>query len=336
MLARGQLILGAEVESFEERFASYIGVNHCVGVASGTDALTLALEALGVGAQDEVITVALTSAGTAAGIAATGARVRYVDVEPETLGMDPIALAAAIGPRTAAIVPVHLHGTPCCIHQILAIAQQHGLVVVEDCAQAHGASVHGRRVGSFGHAAAFSFYPTKNLGCLGDGGAVVTASPEVAARVRRTREYGWSEDRVSLHWGMNSRLDAIQAAILDLQMQTLDIDNNRRRNCAARYRSLLRDVPVSLPLDTDGSVYHQFCIKVAGRDNLARRMKSLGVGTSVHFPVGLHRQPPFADGSTQLPVTEYLTDRLLSLPIQPEVIEGCLDHVVQCLRDSLE
>lgn len=336
MLARGEFVLGAEVEAFERNFASYIGVNHCVGVASGTDAITLALEALGVGAHDEVITVALTSAGTAAGIAATGARIRYVDVEPLTLGMDPDALAAAIGPRTAAIVPVHLHGTPCRIQKILAIAELHGLMVVEDCAQVHGASVGGRRVGSFGHAAAFSFYPTKNLGCHGDGGGGVTASPEVAAHVRRAREYGWSDERISLHRGMNSRLDEIQAAILNLLLPTLDIDNDRRRDCAARYRSLLRDAPVSLPPGIDGSVYHQFCINVAGRDNLARRMKSLGIGTSVHFPVGLHRQPQFADNSSQLPVTEYLTDRLLSLPIQPEVIEGRLEYVERCLRESLE
>ena len=336
LLASGRLVLGPQVQAFEQNFAAYIGVNHCIGVASGTDALTLALDALGVGAGDEVITVALTSAGTAAGIAATGARIRYVDVEPTTRGMDPAALARAIGPQTAAVVPVHLHGTPCRMAEILGVAEQHGLVVVEDCAQAHGASIDGKRVGSLGHAAAFSFYPTKNLGCLGDGGAVVTNSPEAAARARRARQYGWDDERVSQHWGINSRLDEFHAAILNRLLPDLDAYNERRRRCAAIYRDLLRELPIGLPADLEGSVYHQFGIELADRDIVASRLKATGIGTSIHYPVGLHRQPQFADCAVQLPVTDQLTGRLLSLPIQPEVIEARQEQVAQCLRELLE
>jgi len=336
VLARGQLVLGREVEAFEESFAKFLGVDHCVGAASGTDALTLALNALGVGAGDEVVTVALTSAGTAAGIAATGARIRYVDVEPATRGMDPTALARAIGPRTAAIVPVHLHGTPCRMPEILAVAERHGLVVVEDCAQAHGASIDGKRVGSFGHAAAFSFYPTKNLGCLGDGGAVVTGSPEAAARARRARQYGWDDERISQHWGINSRLDEIQAAILNRLLPDLDAQNNRRRSCAAIYRDLLANLAIGLPSDLDGSVYHQFAIELPDRDGVRGRLRSRGIGTSIHYPVGLHRQLQFAEQTARLPVTDHLADTLLSLPIQPEVVEGRVEQVVECLRVSLE
>ena len=335
VLARGQLVLGPEVAAFEDNFAAYIGVGHCVGVASGTEAITLALDALGVRSGDEVISVALTSAGTAAGISAMGARIRYIDVEPTTRGMDPALLTRAIGPKTRAIVPVHLHGAPCKIREILAIAERHGLAVVEDCAQAHGASIDGRRVGSFGHAAAFSFYPTKNLGCLGDGGAVVTNLPEVAARLKRARQYGWDQNRISRHWGINSRLDEIHAAVLNRLLPDLDAHNDRRRSCAAIYRELLPTLLVKPPPGHDGAVYHQFAIEVDRREDVASRLKSLGIGTSIHYPVGLHHQPQFADETAQLPVTDHLADTLLSLPIQPEVIEGRLEQVAECLRESL-
>jgi dTDP-4-amino-4,6-dideoxygalactose transaminase len=328
VLSGPQLILGERLEEFERRFASYVGVPHCVGVNSGTDAVGLALRACGVGPGDEVITVSMTAVGTGIGILQAGARPRFVDVDPATRCIDPDAIEAAIGPRTAAIVPVHLHGSLADMSGVMAIAERHGLVVVEDCAQAHGASqaATGRRAGSFGTAAAFSFYPTKNLGCAGDGGAVVSRDPEVAERVRSLRSYGWDERRVSVVTGFNSRLDELQAAILLVMLPHLEEGNRERDQIAAEYRRVLERVAdagaLALPAPDAGAVHHQFAIEVDERDRFRAWLQERGVGTSVHYPVGLHQQPAFVEQapSDGLPVTEQLGRCFVSLPIQPEVV----------------
>ena len=327
-LAAPQLILGERLQAFERSFASYVGVPHCVGVNSGTDAVGLALRACGVGPGDEVITASMTAAGTGMGILLAGAEPRFADVDPVTRCIDPDAIEAAVGPLTAAIVPVHLHGRLVEMTRVMEIAGRHALVVVEDCAQAHGATdATGRRAGSFGTAAAFSFYPTKNLGCAGDGGAVVTRDAALAQRLRVLRSYGWEDDRrISAKAGFNSRLDELQAAVLEVMLGHLDEGNRERAGIAGEYREVLQPAAdagaLGLPAPDVGAVHHQFAIEVDERDSLRDWLGKRGVGTGVHYPMGLHEQPAFAatappDG---LPVTERLAARFVSLPIQPEVV----------------
>ena len=325
--AGNSYILGERVERFEQRFASYLGVRHCVGVNSGTDAVGLALRACGVSRGDEVITVSMTAAGTGMGILGADARLRFVDVDPVTRCIDPEAIEACIAPRTAAIVPVHLHGHLADMGHVMAIAERHGLAVVEDCAQAHGAvqETTGRRAGSFGMAAAFSFYPTKNLGCAGDGGAVVTADDGVAQRLRALRSYGWQDERrLSSGLGFNSRLDELQAAVLDVMLHHLDEGNRERAAIAGESRRRLSAAveTITLPPAASGAVHNPCASEVADRDRLRRWLLERGIGTGVHYPVGLHDQPAFADGAppSGLPVTERLAERFTSLPIQPEVV----------------
>jgi dTDP-4-amino-4,6-dideoxygalactose transaminase len=332
----GQFILGGEVSAFEDEFASYLGVGHAVGVSSGTQAITLALQSLGIGAGDEVLTTSLTSAATALGIEAAGARVVFVDVERTSRCIDPAAIEAAIGPATAAIVPVHLHGFPAAMHDIMRIATRHGLAVVEDCAQSHGASIGGRRTGSFGHAAAFSFYPTKPLGAAGDGGAVVTGDPAVAERIRRLGNCGFDNARRCVEPGVNGRLDELQAAILRVQLPTLDAENGRRRALAARYRALLDDERVELPARGDGEIYHQFCVALDRRDAIRRHLSTAHrIQTAVHYSPPVHQHPHFGR-SQSLPVTEDLAARLLSLPIQSDVVAGRSERIASALLESID
>jgi dTDP-4-amino-4,6-dideoxygalactose transaminase len=283
----------------------------------------------------------MTAAGTATGIMRAGAEPRFVDVDPVTRCMDPDAIESGIGPRTRAIVPVHLHGHLADLSRVMPIAERHGLVVVEDCAQAHGAIdlATGRRAGSFGRAAAFSFYPTKNLGCAGDGGAVVSDDREVAQRVRALRSYGWEDDRrISTAVGFNSRLDEVQAAILDVMLDHLDEGNRERALIAAEYRDTLRPVgDVALPPNDDGAAHHQFAIEVDDRDRLRGWLLERGIGTGVHYPVGLHEQPAFAGGAPRegLPVTERLAKRFVSLPIQPEVVGERAGWVAQSVAEGV-
>ena len=342
-LSSGKLVLGERLEAFERRFASYLGVQHCVGVNSGTDAVGLALRACGVGPGDEVITVSMTAAGTGMGILHAGAEPRFVDVDPATRCIDPDSIEAAIGPRTAAIVPVHLHGHLAEIARVTSIAQRHGLVVVEDCAQAHGATDGaGKRAGSFGTAAAFSFYPTKNLGCAGDGGGVVTRDAGVADRLRALRSYGWEDERrLSSSGGFNSRLDELQAAVLDVMLDHLDEGNSERRQIAAEYSRILEPAAaagsITLPPAGPGDVHHQFAIEVDDRDRLREWLLDQGVGTGIHYPVGLHQQPVFADAAPAggLPVTERLGDRFVSLPIQPEVVGDRAGWIARTVADGV-
>ena len=334
VLERGTFILGPEVAAFEAEFAALAGARHAIAVASGTDALRLALMALGVKPGDEVITVAMTFAATALAIEAVGARPVFVDVDPATRCMDPDALAAAIGPATAAIIPVHLHGHPAPMPAMGAIAARHGLAVIEDCAQAHGARLDGRHVGTFGQAAAFSFYPTKNLGALGDAGAVVTDDPALAARLARLRHYGFDAHDRCIETGTNARFDELQAAILRVLLPDLEALNAQRRTLAAQYRARLEGA-VGLPPNGDGSVYHHFAVTIEARDAVRARLATRHkIGSGIHYALGLHQHPHFANGMT-LPVTERLARQLLSLPIQPEVATGQTGRIADALLESI-
>ncbi|MCX7847485.1 MAG: DegT/DnrJ/EryC1/StrS family aminotransferase [bacterium] len=330
----GWYILGPEVEAFESEFARWVGGDACVGVASGTDAITLALRALGIGPGDEVITVAHTAVATVVGIVNAGARPILVDVDERSYTMDVEACARAVTARTRAIVPVHLYGHPANMPALMEIARRHGLRVVEDCAQAHGAVCAGRRVGTWGDCGAFSFYPTKNLGGLGDGGAVVTNDRDVAERVRLLRQYGWKERYVSSEHGTNSRLDELQAAILRLKLRYVDSWNRRRREHAEGYTARLREyVCVPQVREDCEHVYHLYVIRSRRRDALAAWLKAHGVGTAIHYPVPVHKQPAYRHfASMALRVTERIAGEILSLPMFAELTEEEREKVSEAVR----
>ncbi len=337
VLERGNFILGEEVTAFEQEFASYCGVTDAVGVNSGTAALQLALLACGVGPGDEVLTVSHTAVATVAAIELTGARPSLVDIDPCRFTLDPETVSRSVTPRTRAIVPVHLYGCPADMEPLLEIARQHDLVVVEDCAQAHGATYRGQAVGSWGKAAAFSFYPTKNLGAYGDGGAVLTSDPSVAERVRSLRQYGWDERRVSQMKGLNTRLDDLQAAVLRVKSKYLDEWNSRRRDLAHLYNRLLAGSGLTLPPEPANSfpVYHQYVIRVPWRDELRAFLSERGIHTGIHYPVPIHLQPAYADlgyAPGSLPETEKAAQEVLSLPLYPELDESSVEMVCRELQ----
>lgn len=336
VLASGRFVLGPEVAAFEEAFAAFAGARFGAGVASGTDALTLALSALGVGPGDEVITVSMTCAPTATGILRAGAAPVFVDVRDETLTMDPEALEAALSPRTRAVVPVHLYGRPAAMEPIAAFARAHGLRIVEDCAQAHGALRNTRAVGSFGDAAAWSFYPTKNLGALGDGGMVTTDDEALAARLRRLRVYGYETRNDALEPGFNSRLDEVQAALLLRRLVRLPAGNRRRQELAAIYDAgLSRAVRIPPTQGDDRPVHHLYVVRVADRDGLRRRLLERGIGTDVHYPRAVHQQPAFARlPRGPLGVTERAVAEILSLPLYPELTDEEAHRVVEAVREE--
>lgn len=322
VINRGDFILGSEVEAFEEEFAAYCETQHCVGVGSGLDALTLAMKGLGVGPGDEVITAANTFAATALAIRETGATPVLVDHHPETYNLDPQRLSAAITSRTKAIVPVHLYGHPADMDAIQTIADEHELLVIEDACQAHGARYKGRRCGSIGQAAAFGFYPTKNLGAMGDAGAVVTDDDSLAQWLRAARNYGSAVKYRHTVRGVNSRLDSIQAAVLRVKLRYLDEWNSRRRWLAAQYCELLESAGVILPTEHDGSehVYHLFVVRCQWRDVLLRHLHEREIGAEIHYPIPIHRQVAFARGCVvpnSLVNTDAFCDQLLSLPMCP-------------------
>lgn len=337
VLAGGRYILGPEVEAFEAEFAAYVGVRFGVGVASGTDALVLALRAAGVGPGDEVVTVSHTAVATVAAIELAGARPVLVDIEPDYYTLDPARLERAIGPRTRAVVPVHLYGQPAELGPILEVARRYGLRVVEDCAQAHGAVYRGRRVGAWGDLGAFSFYPTKNLGGLGDGGMVVTDDPELAGRLRLLREYGWAERYVSSLPGFNSRLDELQAAVLRVKLRHLEADNRRRAEIAARYDAGLAGTAVRPPKVRPGAthVYHLYVVRSWRREELRAFLAMRGVGTAVHYPVPVHLQPAYRGRvrvAGSLAETERAAREVLSLPIYPELTDREVATVIESIR----
>lgn len=327
VLESGWYILGKEVACFEEEFADYIGVSHAVGVANGTDGIELALRVCGVSYGDIVATVSHTAVATVSAISRAGGTPVFVDIGEDFL-MSSASLAEvlkAMSPcKPKAIIVVHLYGQVADMPAILKLANQHDIKVIEDCAQAHGASLQGRKAGAWGAMGCFSFYPTKNLGALGDGGAVVTSDHELAEHIRALRQYGWRRRYISDEEGVNSRLDELQAAILCLKLKYLDTDNQRRREIAAVYRRDLQDAPISLPdLNTEGEhVYHQFVIQSNHRDLLADRLKVSGVATAIHYPAAVHQQAAYSNKAYShiaLPITEKIIPRILSLPIFPEM-----------------
>lgn len=339
VLAGGRYILGPNVTAFEAEFAAYLGVGHGVGVANGTDALHLAIRACGIGPGDEVVTVAHTAVATVAAIEMAGAVPVLVDVDERSLTLDPALLERAITPRTCAIIPVHLYGHPADLDPILVAARRHGLRVIEDCAQAHGARYAGRRVGSLGDLAAFSFYPTKNLGALGDGGLVATDDAELAGRLRLLRQYGWENRYTSAIAGWNSRLDELQAAILRVKLRYLDEENAARRRAAALYGELLAGTAARLPAERDGAehVYHLYVVRHQARDALLEHLERSGVGALVHYPVPVHRQPAYSGrlaGADSLPRTEAAAREVISLPLYPQLGEADISRVADAVRAS--
>lgn len=316
VIDRGYYILGPEVEAFEAAFACYHGVPHAVGVANGTDAIELTLRAAGIGPGDEVITVAHTAVATVCAVERAGATPVLVDVDETTCTMNPRAAAAAVTPRTRALLPVHLYGRPVDLDALTALAARHHLLLLEDCAQAHGACHRGRLVGTIGHAGAFSFYPTKNLGGLGDGGAVITADAQLAESVRRLRHYGQAAPYHHVRRGVNSRLDEVQAAVLSVKLPHLDACNDERRRLAAIYGESLSALQAQQ--EHAGHVHHLYVVRHARRDQLREVLLQRGIQTLSHYPVPVHRQPAYADlgyrpGS--LPVSERLAAEVLSLPL---------------------
>lgn len=341
VIERGDFVLGQDVEAFEREFADYCEVKHCIGVGSGLDALTLALMGLGIGPGDEVITVANTFIATAIAVRRAGATPVLIDHDPETYTMDPRRIFAAITSRTRAILPVHLYGHAADMDAIRTIADEHGIVVVEDACQAHGARYKGRRCGSMGDAAAFSFYPGKNLGAMGDGGAIVTDRDELAAWLRAARNYGSTVKHRHTIPGINSRLDTMQAAVLRVKLRELDEWNDRRRWLASRYCELLADLDgVVLPTESPDveHAYHLFVIRCPQRDLLLKHLKAHGVDAGIHYPIPIHRQGDAAGGYVALhplPNTESSCDALLSLPICPYLSEDDLESVVEHVKSGL-
>ena len=344
VLERNQYILGPEVRAFEQAFAAYIGVDHAIGVNSGTDALVLALHALDVGPGDEVVTVSHTALATVAAIIARGATPVLVDIEPRLYTIDPARIEAAITGKTKAIIPVHLYGQPADMDAVMGIARAHGVSVIEDCAQATGAACRARRVGSIGDAGCFSFYPTKNLGAVGDGGAVVTRRADVAERIGRIRQYGWNDERRTQEPGGNSRLDEIQAAILSVKLKTLDVDNGRRRQIARLYTEELAGLAITPPGERDHAehVYHLYviaCERPEQRESLRQALARDGVLAGVHYPVPAHLHDGYATRcrvpEAGLPVTGATARAVLTLPMYPELAAADRARVVESLKREL-
>jgi dTDP-3-amino-3,4,6-trideoxy-alpha-D-glucose transaminase len=336
VLRSGWYILGSEVGEFEAEFAAWLGLPHAVAVASGTDALRLALQALDVGPGDEVI-VPSNALPTAFGVAATGCRIRFCDVRQDDYNIDPADVAGLVTERTRAIVAVHLYGHPADVSALGALASKHGLALVEDCAQAHGARSRGRSVGTFGHVAAFSFYPTKNLGALGDAGLVATRDPALAARVRRLRTYGEERRFFSTELGVNSRMDELQAAFLRVKLRHLDAYVDRRREAARRYDQLLGAL-VEIPPVQDGVDHarHLYPVAVDDRDRVLGALKAAGIPAGVHYPSGAHDQPCFSHlRERDLPCTERLAARLVSLPMHPDLLPEDVAQVAEALAGCL-
>lgn len=337
---RGRYVLDHEVAAFESEWADFCGAARAVGVANGTDAITLALRALGVGPGDEVLTVSMTCAPTATGILRAGATPVFVDVEEDRLTMDAGALAAAVTPRTKAILPVHLYGRVADVDAIGAFARQNDLLLVEDCAQAHGAAFAERPVGTFGRAAAWSFYPTKNLGALGDGGAVTVtgeADAAVADRVARLRGYGYVTRNDAAEPGYNSRLDEVQAAALRVRLRKLAAGNRRRAEIAARYDAALAGAVRVPPAPREGETpaHHLYVVRVPDRDAFRARLAGRGIGSDVHYPRAVHEQTAFASlPRGPLPVTERAMREVVSLPLDPLLEDEEADEVIAAVLAS--
>lgn len=335
-LVTGEVILSAEVDRFERAFADYVGCDHALGVNSGTDALVLAMAALDIGRGDEVVTVANTFHATALAIARTGATPVLADARPDDFLMAVDDLEALVTERTKAIVAVHLYGLPLDLAPVAALCDRRGLQLIEDCGQAVGAMVEGRRVGSIGAVGCFSFHPSKNLGAAGDGGMVTTSSGEIAERVRGLRYFGQRERKVHQELGWNTKLDTVQAIVLQHKLPLVDGWNKVRRERAERYRSRLADLPVTFQTPTDDHVYHLFQVKTPERDALRAHLVARGIDAVVRYPVPIHLQPAFGYlgyRAGAFPVAERLAGSLLALPIRPDLDDREMDHVVDAMRD---
>jgi dTDP-4-amino-4,6-dideoxygalactose transaminase len=341
VMENGQYILGPEVGALEKEFADYIGVGFGIGVSSGTDALHLSLKACGIGSGNEVITVSHTAVATAVAIELCNARPVLVDIDPSTFVINPDQIERAITSRTKAIIPVHLYGHVADMPSILSIAHSHGLRVIEDCAQSHGATYAGRKSGGWGDIAAFSFYPTKNLGAFGDGGMVVTNDRELAERVRLLREYGWCQRFVSEISGLNSRLDELQAAVLRVKLNYLDEWNAERRRKASIYTRLLAGLEIVCPTEKEPvrHVYHLYVIRTKRRNSLQAFLKEQGIGTLIHYPTPIHLQNAYKHlgyCGGDLPQTEQCSQEILSLPFFPEMAESQIEEVANQIRHFLK
>jgi dTDP-4-amino-4,6-dideoxygalactose transaminase len=342
VLSSGRYIGGSWVQEFEHQFGDYIGTTECVSCHSGTDALYLALRSLDIGPGDEVITTALTFFATAETISMVGATPVFVDIDAATFNLDVDRIEAAITPRTKAILPVHLFGQPVNMTRLMAIADAHNLAVIEDCAQAAGAEWDGKKVGSFGRIGCFSFFPTKNLGAFGDGGAITTQDAEIAAKIRVLKDHGATRRYYHEEQGTNSRLDALQAAVLQVKLPYLDYWNDRRRKVAEQYRELFAPIlNIVLPQETVGgrSVWNQYTIRIeSDRDRLYSELQQRGIGCSIYYPLPLHLQPVYKDLGYelgQLPFTESACGQVLSLPMFPELEIEDQYYIVRAVKDCL-
>jgi dTDP-4-amino-4,6-dideoxygalactose transaminase len=338
VLDSGWYILGKEVEAFEKEFSEYVGTNHALGVASGTDALYIALKALDIGPGDEVITVSHTAVATVAAIIQTGATPVLIDICEDSYTMDSSQLPSALSNKTKAIIPVHLYGQAADMDPILAVAENRGIRVIEDCAQAHGALYKGKKVGSLGLMGAFSFYPTKNLGAMGDGGIIVTSEDKIACRILLLRQYGWQERYISIVSGTNSRLDEIQAAILRVKLKHLDIWNKKRRALAELYGHQLFQVRKPMELAERVHVYHLYVVASPWRNELMGYLKDRGIITAIHYPVPVHLQKAYSKliRCGKLPVTERICSQIISLPMYPELTAGEIRKISNSINEFYE
>ena len=339
VLDSGQFVLGSEVTEFEREFADYCGTSHCIALNSGTSALHLALLAAGIGPDDEVITVPFTFVASVAAIAYTGARPVLVDIDPQSFTMDVSAIEAAITPRTKAILVVHLYGQPADMDPIMDIARRHGLVVIEDAAQAHGAKYKGRLVGSIGDMACFSFYPGKNLGAYGEGGAVTTGNPEYARSIRMLRDWGQDAKYHHVLRGFNYRMEAFQGAILRVKLRHLERWTEARRALAGKYNELLGDSGVERPKEMSWArhVYHVYTLRSQDRESLRAALQEDGIQTGVHYPVPVHLQPAYADlgyGRGAFPQAEAAANQVLSIPLYPELSHRAVAEVAAAVNKA--
>ena len=333
-------VLGEQVKLLEQEFARYIGVNACVGVANGTDAIELALRALEIGPGDEVITVSHTAVATVAAIEAAGAIAVLVDIEPFFYTLNPMQLEEVVTPKTKAIIAVHLYGQAADLDAIAAFCHTHGIFLIEDVSQAHGAKYKRQHLGSIGDIGCFSCYPTKNLGAIGDAGLITTNNTELAKKIRMLREYGWNE-RISEYPGRNSRLDELQAAVLRIKLKYLDADNEKRRQLAEYYTDKLSDLSIQLPKvrEEAESVFHLYVLQVEGRHDLLEYLKGKGIQAGVHYPVPIHLQPAYQDRiltANDMSITENLTKRIISLPMYPELSMNDAKKIVDVLKKFLD
>lgn len=334
VIARGWFVLGPELEAFEREFSAMCSASHTIGVGTGTDALAIALRAMGIGPGDEVITTPLSAAYSALAIMMAGARPVFADIDAERLTLDPAAAAAAVTPRTAAILPVHLYGQAADMPAIAAVAARHNLAILEDCCQAHLATCAGKPVGSFGAAAAYSFYPTKNLGALGDGGAITTNDRRLADQARRLRNGGQTDRYQHAEFGVNSRLDDLQAAVLRARLRFLPDWTARRRALAGEYRRRLEHsrAVTMLPVFDAGHVYHLFPVRSASRDDVRATLRAAGVETLIHYPIPIPRQPALATTDpADCPIANRVCDEILSLPLYPTLPPDAIDRVAAAL-----